>query len=425
VDVVVADQHYVYGLTGSLGGQLSQDERRWSVLLDEAHNLPERAIGMYSATLAKAELMAARKSQAGPVLRALDRLNRVLLGLQGEAWDERDYTARDELPAALLDGLQKLVAAIGEQQVEQPAFLHRNPRLLDFYYSVLQFIRVAENWGDEYRFILSRGRGKQSLALHLNCLDPSRLLAQRQQRLHSVTAFSATLSPVDWARRRLGLGDQAVYSRQRSPFDPGQLEVELATHIDTRYRARQASLPELAGLVRHWLGEVDGNTIVYFPSYQYLRDCLGLIADNLQGRTLWVQEPELSDPARDQLLAMFERSRNMVAFCILGGIFGEGIDLPGEQLSSVVVVGVGLPQVNRNTELLRQWYQSRYGAGFEYAYLYPGMQKVDQALGRVIRRARDRGRALLIDNRYRRQEYRSLLPCAWTYRVLDPDREED
>jgi DNA excision repair protein ERCC-2 len=138
-------------------------------------------------------------------------------------------------------------------------------------------------------------------------------------------------------------------------------------------------------------------------------------SDALIGRERWRQQPGLDENARDELLQQFSRQRNLAAFCILGGVFGEGIDLPGEDLSSVVVVGVGLPQVGREREQLRDWYQQRYGAGFEYAYLYPGMQKVDQALGRVVRTVNDSGSALLVDVRYGWPQYRALLPPWWRY----------
>ena len=419
VDLVIADLHYVYSLTATLGGQMKLDGRRWTVLLDEAHNLPERARRMYRASLAKADLMALRRDPPRGLGAALDRVNRALLALQGEAWQEPEYHSGTQLPLKLQQALGDFVARTGELLAKEPTGLQRRPRLLDFYFEVLQFQRLAENWGDDFRFELSRAAGRQSLRVTLNCLDPARLLAERQALLHAITAFSATLSPPDWTRQALGLGPAAVFRRESSPFDREQLEVYLATEVDTRYTRRQQSLPQLATTLMSWLRREDGNCIVYFPSYRYLQDCLALLRE--QGveelrPSLWVQQREQADAGRDELLQVLEAHRDVAAFCILGGVFGEGIDLPGEQLTSVVIVGVGLPQFNRDTELLRDWFQQRYGAGFEYAYLYPGMQKVDQALGRVIRGSGDRGRALLIDSRYRDRQYRELLPTWWDYR---------
>jgi DNA excision repair protein ERCC-2 len=398
---------------------MQADGRRWSVLLDEAHNLPERARRMYRASLAKAGLMALRREAPRGLGAALDRVNRVLLSLQRQQWQEPEYDSRCELPAELLRALADFVAAAGELTAQEPAILHRQPRLLDFYFDVLQFLRLADHWGDDFRFELNRGEGRQGLTLTLNCLDPARLLGERQALLHSLTAFSATLSPSDWTRKALGLGAQAVFRREVSPFAQDQLEVFLATDVDTRYAQRQRSLPALAATVLEWLRTAEGNCIVYFPSYSYLQDCLRQLLqlglEQMPG-TLWVQQRDAADAGRAQLLQLLEERRDVTAFCILGGIFGEGIDLPGERLRSVVIVGVGMPQFNRDTEQLRAWFQQQYGAGFEYAYLYPGMQKVDQALGRVIRAGTDRGRALLVDSRYGERQYRELLPALWIYR---------
>jgi DNA excision repair protein ERCC-2 len=418
VDLVIADLHYVYSLTATIGGLIQQDGRRWTVLLDEAHNLPDRARRMYRASLAKAGLMAIKRDPPAGLGAALNKLNRVLLALLKEQWLESDYDSRTELPQNLLQALAEFTASTGERLAREPALLHRHPGLLDFYFEVLQFQRIAEHWGEDFRLELSRDSGRQSLRLTLTCLDPSRLLQQRQLPLHALTAFSATLSPPDWTRNALGLAADAVFSRQSSPFDESQLEVFLDTAVDTRYTRRQASLTALAATVLAWLRREQGNCIIYFPSYRYLQDTLAeLQASGLAGlgRSLWVQQPELSETGRQELLQLFEQRRNVLACCILGGVFGEGIDLPGERLSSVVIVGVGLPRFGRETEQLRAWFQQHYGAGFEYAYLYPGMQKVDQALGRVIRHRQDRGRALLIDSRYAQRQYRELLPRWWSY----------
>ena len=419
VDLVIADLHYVYSLTATLGGLMQQDGRRWTVLLDEAHNLPERARRMFRATLSKAELMAVKQAPPRGLGSALDRINRELLHLQREEWQEPDYHSAAGVPAGLLQAMGEFVAAAGELLAREPALLHRQPALLDFYFGVLQFQRLAENWGDDFRFELSRGHGRQSLQVTLNCLSPARLLRERQAPLHAIAAFSATLSPAGWMRQALGLAPEAVFRRETSPFDQGQLEVFLATGVDTRYTRRQASLPGLADILLTWLGSEAGNCIIYFPSYRYLQDCLALLRakglDELRPQ-LWVQQREQGETGRDGLLRLLVERRDVAALCILGGVFGEGIDLPGEQLSSVVVVGVGLPQFNRDTEQLRAFHQRQHGAGFEHAYLYPGMQKVDQALGRVIRGGEDRGRALLVDSRYGERQYRELLPPWWTYR---------
>ncbi len=414
MDLVIADQHYLYSLTAGLGDLLADDSRRWTVLVDEAHNLPERARAMYRGVLAKASLMAARRAAPPSVRPALEAVNRVLLDLQKEPWQEDGFDSRAEVPAELSAALSRFAQRVGEQLTEQPLLLQRHGALRDFYFEVLQFQRVADNWGDEFCFEMTRGAGQQSLALVLNCLDPARLLGERQRRAHAVIAFSATLSPPQWSRPALGLEPDAVCVRQASPFAATQLQVSLATDIDTRFRERASSLVNLANRIRQWLDTTPGNCLVYFSSYRYLADTVEtLSAGGLPAaRQCWFQRP---DADRDSLLALLEQRRDVVAFCILGGVFGEAVDLPGDQLASVVVVGVGLPQFNRDSERLRAWHQQQHGDGFAYAYLYPGMQKVDQALGRVVRRDDDKGHALLIDARYAQPQYRNLLPPWWTY----------
>ena len=420
MDVVIADSHYVYSLTAAVGAMMQSQQQRWTILLDEAHNLPERACRMFSAVLAKSAVMEARQTADAAVRRSLDKVNRQLLALQGEDWLEQEFDSREQQPHSLLAALQSFTAVISERLAVEPAYLQRRVELLGLYFDVLQFLRVADCWGEDFRLELSRDDGRQSLRVKQNCLDPARLLGQGHARANAVVAFSATLSPLDWSRARLGLCEETVCHRALSPFSPDQLKVSIAVDIDTRFRQRESSLPGLARTLLAWLEEVPGNCIVYFPAYRYLQDCTDLLAktglEPLR-RRVWIQQPGLDAVERDDLLQQLEERRDMVAFCILGGVFGEGIDLPGEQLASIVIVGVGMPQVNRQTLQLQDWYQQRYGNGFEYAYVYPGMQKVDQALGRVVRSVEDHGRALLIDPRYGQQRYRRLLPPWWDYRA--------
>ena len=189
--------------------------------------------------------------------------------------------------------------------------------------------------------------------------------------------------------------------------------------MDTRYRARQRTLPDLAATIVEWLQGVTGNCIVYFPSYHYMQTIIDLVRSRSLHRHVMVQQRESDERTREHIVDTLKVRDDVVAFCILGGVFGEGIDLPGDALRSVVIVGVGLPQFNRSTQTLSDYYQQRYGRGFEYAYQYPGMQKVSQALGRVIRADSDTGSALLIDSRYRDNSYRLLLPNCWDYSFSD------
>lgn len=419
IDIAIADLHYVYSLYGLLGSAMDTDGVRWSILLDEAHNLPDRARDMYSASLGKRALLLAKRNAPPALAKRLNRINRQLLELGKLDWLEQDYHSLDTPPDKLLRALQDFSAAVAEALGDDPALLSRAPPLRDAFFAVLHFLRVAEEWGPEFRLQLMRGTEPQSLRIALTCLDPARLLTPRQARAHSVTAFSATLTPLDWSRSALGLSTATVCHRAESPFDPDQLRVSINDAVDTRYQNRSATLPALASALQQWLDTTAGNCIIYFPSYRYMEDCLAHLPSELGGRRLWRQQPQQTEVERDELLQALYQRQDVAAFCILGGILGEGIDLPGDMLASVVIVGVGMPQVNRHTRELQSWYEERSGAGFAYTFQYPGMQKVAQALGRVVRTNRDCGSALLIDSRYATSAYRELLPPWWAYQYVN------
>lgn len=422
VDIVIGDIHYVYSLSATLGNAMRNDDNRWTVLVDEAHNLPDRARNMFSATLSKSSLMDSRKAAKGQVKRALNNINSALLDLQKSQWLEDDFHSSDSAPTRLLRSLETFVGTVGEALAESATYLHRHPSLMEFYFAVLQFMRVADRWAEDYRFEMSRSTGKQSLQVKLNCLDPARLLEEKQSAAHAVVAFSATLSPLEWSRYRLGFAPEAVQLQAESPFGKKQLDVQLLTNIDTRYAYREQSTPRLAAAIAQWLAEQPGNCIVYFPSYAYMESVLSQLGD-CGNRTVWQQKRDGGEQAQQTLLTLLEERRDVAAFCILGGIFGEGVDLPGDQLRSVVIIGVGTPQLNRDTRALQRWYEQQRGNGFDYTFIFPGVQKVNQALGRVVRTLTDSGSALLIDTRYSKQRYAGLLPPWWDYQDLESDRE--
>jgi DNA excision repair protein ERCC-2 len=429
VDVIVADVHHVFSPTANLAEHLTASGGRWTVLLDEAHGLPDRARGMYGADLSKALVMAARREAPPRLRQLLERLNRQLLKLSKLEWSTDTGYWLDQVPEALGNCLGDCIEAVNAEQALDAFVLQSRPALRDLYFSALQWQRLLDCWGDEFRLELVRGVGPQGLHLRVHCLEPSRLLALRHRAMHALVVFSATLSPQQWALDSLGLEASAVAWCAPSPFSSGQLRVQLATHIDTRLQHRHASLPALATLLLTWLDTESGNCLLYFPSYQYLDACLQQMLQLgwPEGRHRWVQgrapaalvdEGSAGGKSEERvgdLLNLLQQARNVAAFCVLGGAFGEGIDLPGDELCSVVVVSVGLPQLNASNEQLRRLYACRYGNGFDYAYQYPAVQKVSQALGRVVRTGTDRGKALLIDTRYAEPGWRALLPPWWDY----------
>jgi DNA excision repair protein ERCC-2 len=215
-------------------------------------------------------------------------------------------------------------------------------------------------------------------------------------------------------RERLGLDVAAVWHRCPSPFAPEQLRVTVEAGVDTRWRARDGSRDLLVGRIVRWCREQPGNCLVFFPSYRYLGACRAPL-EALPDRRTWVQPAAGEVPEQEELLTLLAGRRDVLGLCVLGGGYSEGVDLPGEQLRSVVIVGPGLPQLDRDTRLQQAWYAERGRDGFAYACLYPALQRVNQALGRVVRSAEDRGAALLVDPRFLQPAYRDLLAGHWDY----------
>jgi len=415
VDIVIADQHHVFSLHAAVAALALHSPSRWTVLVDEAHNLPARARGMYSASLS-GNLAAAHRVLRGAPRRAVAALDTALQTLfLAHVEPHDDYAVLPLPPAALLASMQAVIAAIAEELARPGAPPRPHPDVQALYFALLHFVRLSELAGDDFCCELL---AQDASSLRLNCIDPSRLLAQRHAALHAVVAFSATLSPAGWMRVLLGLGDRSVFRRCASPFLPRQLGVAIEPQIDTRLPQRERSRPRLLARLVQWLEAQPGNCLIFFPSHRYLRDCVEELRPLLGDRQLWVQPAPGAAAPPGELRELLRTKRNVCALCLLGGSYSEGIDLPGDQLRSVVLVGPGLPQPDRDNRLQRDYFQRQHGDGFRYASLYPAMQRVNQSLGRVVRGDTDCGAALLIDGRYALPEYRALLSGHWEYRVL-------
>ncbi len=407
-DMVVGDYNYYFD-GGAMLYALAL-ERGWtvSVLVDEAHNMVSRARSMYSAELERANLRAARANAPETVKKALERVGRAWTGVDKEA--PAPYQQLPEVPQKLLDALQNATSTVNDFVAEFPGPL--DPELQRFHFDALGFIRLAESFGEHSLCDLGR-TGIRDSVISIRNVVPAPFLAPRFALARSVTLFSATLSPYHYFCDLLGMPANTAWADVASPFSAHQLEVHIAGAISTRYQHRAASLGPIADLVARQYRERPGNYLAFFSSFDYMEQVLAQLELRHPDVPAWRQERRMSEPERAAFLERFAEGGRGVGFAVLGGSFGEGIDLPGERLIGAFVATLGLPQVNPVNEQLRERMGAMFGAGYDYTYLYPGMQKVVQAAGRVIRTETDRGVVWLIDDRFGKPDVRALLPAWW------------
>lgn len=419
-DVVVGDYNYYFDLSALLHGLSQANGWRVGLLVDEAHNLVERGRKMYTAELLGENLEAARRGPAAlahaPVKKALDKLRRAWSALDKTDAQARPYRVFETFPETLLQALQQCGSALTEHFTEHPA--EPDPALQAFYFEAQHMVRLAELF-DSHSIVDAtrpepRGRMKPGLStLTLRNLVPAPFLRPRLQAAHTSTLFSATLQPMDYYANLLGLPEDCLRLEVDSPFAAAQLQVQIAGRISTRYADRQASLAPIVALMAVQYAERPGNYLAFFSSYEYLQQAFELLQREHPDLPCWAQSRRMGEGEQREFLARFSDSSQGIAFAVLGGAFSEGIDLPGRRLIGAFVATLGLPQINPVNEQIRARMQQLFGAGYDYTYLYPGLQKVVQAAGRVIRTVSDQGVVHLIDDRYARREVRALLPGWW------------
>ena len=406
-DVIVADYNYYFDSSAMLYAFTVLNDWRVVLLADESHNLIERGRMMYTASLERSELSAA-KSGAPPSLRkALDKVGRNWTSFVNVQAD--DYQTYASVPDTLLNALQKAVSSITDYISEQPTAASED--LQHFYFGALQFCRLAEQFDDSSLFdVTLDGNGSQ---LCLRNVIPGRFLAPRFAAARSATLFSATLSPPGFYRDVLGLPKDTSLLDVGSPFTADQLSVRLVRSVSTRYRDRASSVAPIVDLLASQYEEGPGNYLAFFSSFDYLDQVAEVFCARHPQVPIWRQSRRMAEADRNSFLARFEPEGRGIGFAVLGGAFAEGIDLPGDRLIGAFVATLGLPQLNRVNEEMQRRLEARFGAGYEYTYLYPGLQKVVQAAGRVIRTTSDRGVLYLIDDRFSQGRVRRLLPKWW------------
>ena len=451
-DVIIGDYNYLFDPVVHLR-RFFDTAGDWLFLIDEAHNLPDRARAMYSAQFCKSSLTEARRAMGkgkSSLKTALTKADRLFLDVRRacvQAAPRRGTEASPDeeplqvslladkaeaafaLPEPLFaqDGtvfLQELPTALPgvlravqtplqdwlEANAEDPA----HAKLLELYFALQDIARAADRYDSHFVTQLT-ARGSE-LELHLLCLDPAPFVDASLSAGRSAALFSATLTPPGYYRSVLGCPEARAVALP-SPFPQENLGLYCLPGISTRYRHREASVPAVADALAALARGKTGNYLAFFPSYAYLQQVYADFAARYPEIGTLVQERSLDDAARAAFLARFtpHPEHTLLGFCVMGGIFGEGVDLVGDRLIGCAIVGVGLPQVNPQQEMLRRYYQAQSGTGFDYAYRYPGMNKVLQAAGRVVRTPQDKGVVLLLDDRFAQPDTTRLFPPHWQH----------
>ena len=434
-DLVVGDYNYYFDTSALLYAMTVSHQWRVSVLVDEAHNMIERARSMYSVALSQHQLQTVHNAAPTAVRAVLGKLNRAFSDVHKT--QIKPYLVVDELPADFLKALQQTITTITD-------FLVANPTRVDadlqaFYFEALHFARMAESFGKHSMFDVTLSEAasgtdwvqvEQGFAsLTIRNIVPAPFLNPRFTAAHSVALFSATLSPPHFYKDTLGLPSNTAWIDVASPFSADQLEVRAVSNVSTRYIHREQSLAVITELIARQYDKAPGNYLAFTSSYDYLEKLEGLFKKSHPHIPTWAQTRQMDEAKREQFLSRFTPHSEGIGFAVLGGAFAEGIDLPGSRLIGAFIATLGLPQVNAVNEEIKtrmaEYFDADEDTGqvgddkaYNYTYLYPGLQKVVQAAGRVIRTPQDTGVIYLMDDRFTRPDVQGLLPGWWRVQLV-------
>lgn len=420
-DLIICDYNYVFDPRVYLKRFFSEPQNHL-LLIDEAHNMVDRARSMYSAQLSQSlfrDLYKLIDRDAKALRKAVRKIIKMFDELAEEC-NQHGFHAFYEPCDMLLNELNPLQKAMDRylQKAEEP-----NEEITTIYFEILAYLRIADYYDDH--FITWIKQAAEDIIIKQFCMNPCRAITQTLALGKGAVFFSATLTPVRYFNDLLLEKPCQKKLALPSPFDPQKAKLLIHRGINTRYRMRAASIQPICDTIATTVRQKSGNYIVFFPSYAYLNQVATQFREQFDDIAIMIQESDMDDLQRREFLAQFEsHEETMVCFCVLGGLFGEGIDFKGETLIGVIIVGVGLPQINDETNLLRDYFERTYGKGYAYAYMIPGMNKVLQAAGRLIRDDEDYGVILLLDERYTSAAYQALLPRHMAhYEVIDHEQE--
>lgn len=412
-EAIICDYNYVFDPRVSLKRMGNIVEKR-ALLVDEAHNLVDRSREMFSASLSKNTTLEVRRCfpKKSALYRKLSSINTVFLDLKKnsgglEENGECELESADKLYYPVMNFME---AAEKWLKKEQQSAHHA--QVLEYYFECMSYARIYRIYDEHYTTLLLKD-GK-SVAVKLYCIDPSELIKDITRSNHFTVFFSATLLPHDYFRQLFGRIDSDRSLILESPFDNDQQRIHVSA-ISTRYKDRSRTLFAIRDEIQDFVEKYPGNYLVFFPSYKYMNQVYDIMDTDLENMAFDCQWAGMSESEREDFLEAFEEgsSEDRIAFATLGGIFSEGVDLRGERLTGVIIVSVGLPQLCFERQLIGDYFNQQGLSGYDYAYVFPGMNKILQAGGRLIRSELDRGNILLIDDRYLSNKYLRMFPKSW------------
>ena len=430
-DVIICDYNYAFDPSVYFKRYFDGDdfkEKRYVFLIDEAHNLADRARDMYSAELRLSDLTRVFSALDGAYPECAD----VASGIESLAaafWSLRrlckDNLTKDSagmemgffMSSSPVESIDKQILLF-KNKADTWLKKNRNHEMFDTISSLLQKVRkytvVKECFDKGFRSYVEVNRG--DITVKIYCLDPSPLMDSLLNRARASVLFSATLTPREYFTDVLGGRKNTVDISLPSPFARENLCVAVASYLSTRFEDRKKNAARFAAIIAASVCSKHGNYIAYFPSYACLEEVLGVFRKKYPNVDVVVQKQGMSIREREEFLGAFKNDTGhlRVGFCVLGGAFAEGVDLPGSRLIGVIIFGVGLPGLSNERNIIQEYFDMNMGNGYDYAYTYPGMNNVLQAAGRVIRRDDDRGIVVLADDRYGTPKYRELFPDHWT-----------
>lgn len=422
-DLIIGDYNYVFDIRVYLKRFFDTDPKGLILLIDEAHNMYDRVCNMYTSQISISlfnnilDILSEEKNISQSVNLLVIKLKQYQKHLRDNLLPNCKFNDLDEV---IIDEINNLVSKLEKyflnEHMEEKEI---NEELLSIYFGLINFLKIAEFFNED--FIIWTENKDNDFIYQITCLNPRDLIKLRTDVVSSSIFFSATLHPMDYYLSLLGGDENSQVLYLDSPFEQSNLQLLINPFISTKFQDRDNTKYQIAYKIRNLIS-LGGKYMVYFPSYQYLETVYQTFNKiNDLDIEIIKQSRDMTEKERKYFLDSFDDSdRSIVGFAVLGGVFAEGIDLKGEKLNGVCIVGVGLPMFNDFRNELRNYFDKVYHKGYQYAYMYPGFNKVLQAVGRVIRDENDKGTALLIDDRYYREEYLRLFPKHWShYKIIE------